>query len=50
MIRIFDFSDKAQEDIQYWKKIGDKKIKRKYKNYYFLFKTLRLVELVNQKL
>jgi len=29
MIRIFDFSDKAQEDIQYWKKIGDKKIQKK---------------------
>ena len=29
MIKKFDFSDKAQEDIQYWKKIGDKKIKKK---------------------
>ena len=29
MIKKFDFSDKAQEDIQYWKKIGDKKIQKK---------------------
>ena len=29
MIRIFDFSDKAQEDILYWKKIGDIKTQKK---------------------
>ena len=29
MIRKFDFSDKAQEDILYWKKIGDTKIQKK---------------------
>ena len=29
MIKKFDFSDKAQEDILYWKKIGDTKIQKK---------------------